>query len=296
MDIFQLIIILFKVSIAATVFGYGLYARSEEVLYLIRRPRVQIVSLVAMFVVTPTISLLLATAFDVPLISEVAIVALALSPVPALLAKTEREAGGDVSYGVGLTVSAAVLSVVLTPALVAFLGRLLERPYGVSPVQVGSIVLIEVLLPLVAGIVVQAILPRVADRIREPMMRAAIVLLGVACVAILVVTFPIVWDLVGLGTVAMYVAFTVAALGIGHAMGGPERKNSIVLAYSCASRHPGVAISIATASFPGRNFVAAVILCLVIQGIVCPLYVKWLRSRNAAGGPAQNIIDQKRRL
>ena len=90
MDIFQLIIILFKVSIAATVFGYGLYARSEEVLYLIRKPRVQIVSLLAMFIVTPTISLLLATAFDVPLIAEVAIVALALSPVPALLAKTSR--------------------------------------------------------------------------------------------------------------------------------------------------------------------------------------------------------------
>jgi BASS family bile acid:Na+ symporter len=190
MDIFQLIIILFKISIAATVFGYGLYARFEEVLYLVSRPRVQIVSLLAMFVVTPTIALMLAMAFDVSLISEVAIVALALSPVPALLAKTEREAGGEMSYGIGLTVTAAVFSVVLTPALVAFLGRLMDRPYGVSPVQVGSIVLTAVLLPLVAGIVFRVLLPHVAERIGEPMTRVANVLLAVACLAILVVTFP----------------------------------------------------------------------------------------------------------
>jgi bile acid:Na+ symporter, BASS family len=282
MDVFQLIIVLLKVSIAATVFGYGLHARSDEVLHLVRRPRVQIVSLLAMFVVTPTIALVLATALDVPLVAEVAVVALAFSPVPALLAKTEREAGGEMSYGIGLTVTAAVFSVVLTPALVAFLGRLVDRPYEASPVQVGGIVLAEVLLPLVVGVVFRTLLPHVAERIREPTTRLANVLLAVACLAVLVVTLPMVWDLVGLGTIAMFVAFSVAALGVGHAMGGPERKHSIVLAYSCASRHPGVAISIATANFPGRNFVAAVILCLVVQGIVCPLYVKWLRRRTKA--------------
>lgn len=279
MDVFQLIIVLLKVSIAATVFSYGLHARSDEVLHLARSPRVQIVSLLAMFVVTPAIARMLATVLDVPLVAEVAVVTLALSPVPALLAKTERQAGGQMSYGIGLTVTAAAFSVVLTPALVAFLGLLVDRPYEASTVQVGGIVLAEVLLPLVAGIVFRTLLPHVAERIREPTTRSANVLLAVACLAVLVVTLPMVWDLVGLGTIAMFVAFTVAALGVGHAMGGPERKHSIVLAYSCASRHPGVAISIATANFPGRNFVAAVILCMVVQGIVCPLYVKWLRRR-----------------
>jgi bile acid:Na+ symporter, BASS family len=168
MDVFQLIIVLLKVSIAATVFGYGLHARSDEVLHLVRRPRVQIVSLLAMFVVTPTIALVLATALDVPLVAEVAVVALAFSPVPALLAKTEREAGGEMSYGIGLTVTAAVFSVVITPALVAFLGRLVDRPYEASSVQVGGIVLAEVLLPLVVGVVFRTLLPHVAERIREP--------------------------------------------------------------------------------------------------------------------------------
>ena len=91
-------------------------------LYLVRRPRVQIVSLLAMFIVTPTIALMLVVLINVPLIPEVAVAAIALSPVPTLLAKTEREAARAMSYGVGLTVTAATLSIVITPALVSFIG------------------------------------------------------------------------------------------------------------------------------------------------------------------------------
>ncbi len=282
--IIQIILLLFKVSVVATVFSYGLHAAADEVLYLVRRPRVQIVSLLAMFIVTPTIALMLVVAFDVPQIAEVAMVAIALSPVATLLAKTDREAGGEMSYGVGLTVTAGTLSIVITPTLVAFIGALMNRPFAASQLQVGTIVFTEVLIPLFAGIAFRTLLPRAAERIREPMVRVANSILSIACLAILVVTFPIIWDFISFGTIAMYVAFTVAALGIGHVMGGPERKNSIVLAYSCASRHPGVAIGIATASFPGSNFAAAVILLSVVQGIVCPLYVKWQRRSAATTG------------
>jgi bile acid:Na+ symporter, BASS family len=275
-----LILFLFKVSVAVTVFSYGLHATAEAVLYLVRRPRVQIVSLLAMFLVTPTIALMLVTAFDVPLIPEVAVVAIALSPVGTLLAKKERESGGEMSYGVGLTVTAAALSIFITPLLVAFIGSLVNRPFGISPLQVGGIVFAEVFVPLLAGIAFRTLLPRVAERIREPMVKVANGILAFASLAFLVVTLPIVWGFIGLGTVAMYALFTVAALGVGHVMGGPERKNSIVLAYSCASRHPGVAISIATATYPGNNFAGAVILLMVVQGIVCPLYVKWQRRHD----------------
>jgi BASS family bile acid:Na+ symporter len=56
-----------------------LHATAEEVLYLVRRPRVQIVSLLAMFIVTPTIALMLVILINVPLIPEVAVAAIALS-------------------------------------------------------------------------------------------------------------------------------------------------------------------------------------------------------------------------
>jgi bile acid:Na+ symporter, BASS family len=263
--IFELVLILFKFSIMVTVFSYGLYARSEHFLHPFRLPRIYILSLLAMFFVTPMIALMIALtfdalAFDIPMIAEIAIVLLALSPVPSTLAKTEREAGGDVSFGIGLTTTAAVLSIALTPALVVFLGRLRDRPYGESPVEIGLIILTELLLPLIAGIILRALFPRAAQRIRDPMMRVANVILTVASVALLLVVLPLAWDLIGIGTIAMFVT---------------------LLAYSCASRHPGVAISIAAANFPGENFAAAIILCVIVQAIVCPLYVRWQRLRPA---------------
>lgn len=50
---------------------------------------------------------------------------------------------------------------------------------------------------------------------------------------------------------------------------------------SCASRHRAIAFTIATANYLGRNFAAAVIVILVVNGIVCPPYITWQRRRAA---------------
>jgi bile acid:Na+ symporter, BASS family len=183
-----------------------------------------------MFMVTPMIALMCAVPFDavafdalaldVPPSAEVAIVVLAHSPVPSTLTKREREAGGDLSFGIGLTATAAVLSVALTPALVAFVGGSQDRPYKESPLKLGLILLTELLVPLIAGVAFRAIFPRVAERIRERTMGSANELLTIASVALLLGVLPQVWDRIGVGLVAMYVAFTAAALGAGHIMGG----------------------------------------------------------------------------
>jgi predicted Na+-dependent transporter len=49
-----------------TVFVFGLGATVEDVLHLVRRPRMLVISLVSMFIVMPFIALALAVAFDPP--------------------------------------------------------------------------------------------------------------------------------------------------------------------------------------------------------------------------------------
>lgn len=56
--------ILFTISIAVTVFAYGLYARSAHLLHPFRAPRIYVLALLAMFIVTPMIALMCAVAFD----------------------------------------------------------------------------------------------------------------------------------------------------------------------------------------------------------------------------------------
>jgi BASS family bile acid:Na+ symporter len=69
-----------QMSIMLTVFGFGLRATVEDALYLVRHPRMLVISLVSMLIVMPFIALALVLAFDPPQLARVALVALALSP------------------------------------------------------------------------------------------------------------------------------------------------------------------------------------------------------------------------
>ena len=59
-DLAQLLQPAFQVSTILTVFGFGLRAGVEDVLYLVRHPRMLLISLVSMFIVMPFVALGLA--------------------------------------------------------------------------------------------------------------------------------------------------------------------------------------------------------------------------------------------
>lgn len=276
----------FQLSIFVTVFGYGLGAKREDLLFVIRRPRVLVVSLLAMFVVMPVIALALEVYLDFPYATRIALVAIALSPIPQLLPKTARESGGRVAYAYGLGFAASAVSIVLVPALVDFVGRVMGRPLGLPFGTVALTLLPTVLLPLGLGLLVQRFAPRLADRFRANVMRVGNVVLLLAVVAVLVVVLPVVFLGFSVATLVAVVLFVAAGLAVGHFMGGPEPDGSIVLALACASRNPGIAIAIAAANYPNENFAAVVILYAIVGGIVQKPYVNWQRRRMASGRQA----------
>src|SRR5215470_6555416 len=75
----------FPLSILATAFGFGLKATTEDVQDLIRRPALLGRSLLAIFVIVPIVAVALAHAFDFPHAAEIAMIALAISPLAALI-------------------------------------------------------------------------------------------------------------------------------------------------------------------------------------------------------------------
>jgi BASS family bile acid:Na+ symporter len=70
-----------------TVFGFGLRASFDDVLYLFHRPGLLGRSLLAMFVIMPIVAVALLRLFDAPRNVEIVLVALAISPIPPLLPK-----------------------------------------------------------------------------------------------------------------------------------------------------------------------------------------------------------------
>src|SRR6202012_3915426 len=118
---------------------------------------------------------------------------------------------------------------------------------------VATLMLIDVLVPLAAGMLLGRIAPAVIEPIARPVQLLAPVLLVACTVAILVTAMPNILLLTDNGTLLAVLAFIVAGLAAGHLLGGPAPDRRTVLALSTASRHPGGALAIASASAPDEE-------------------------------------------
>jgi bile acid:Na+ symporter, BASS family len=279
MDFVEVVKLVLIVSIVVTVFGFGLAATVQDVLYILRRPRILVISLTSMFIVMPFITLTLQLVLQPPQVAKVALVALALSPVPPILLAKQRQAGGHAAYGLGLTAVVSLLSIAIVPALVALLGGLMDEPFRTDPLAIAGQVLLMVELPLVVGMLVRGFLPRLAQRAAKPVARVAAAALAATALILLVTLFPRLWQVRTLSTSAAIVLFVVLGLAFGHILAGPAPGDSADLALSSAFRHPGIALGISTANFPSLDFGVVIVLYLLLSSIVCIPYVKWMQKQ-----------------
>jgi BASS family bile acid:Na+ symporter len=104
-----------------------------------------------------------------------------------------------------------------------------------------------------------------------------------ACVPILFGAWGLIVSMVGNGTLLILAIFTLVGVAVGHLLGGPDPANRTVLALATGTRHPGVALAIAGATFPDQKAVVAIVVWhLIVGGIVSGPYAKW-RQRMHAG-------------
>jgi BASS family bile acid:Na+ symporter len=276
MDAATLIRLGFSASIWFIVFGLGLRANLQDATYLLRRPRQLMASFVAMFVLLPVVVEVLTTVFALNRAVTLALLVTVVSPVPPVLPGKQLKVGGDPQYVHGLLVAAALSAIVLTPLLVSVLGWIAGRETRISPFVIGKVVLMTVLAPLIIGMVVHSVWPARAAAIATVVLRIGNVLLLGALLAVVVLRWPEFIALVGNGTILAIVAVIVAGLIAGHALGGPNPDDRSVLALATCSRHPGVALAVINADFPGYKFASAgVLLYMLVSMIVTIPYVKW---------------------
>lgn len=278
--------LMMQASIVLTVVALGMRARRGDVRSLLADRGRLARSLLAMDVVMPLLALTLVLAFTLRPAVELALVALAVSPVPPLLPKKEVKAGGSGSYAVGLLVVSAVLAVVIVPAAVLLVGPDTGDPRHLSPNDVARLVATTVLVPLAVGIVIRHLAPRFADRATQPVVTLCAVLFSAAAAAIVVASWRPMGELIGNGTLLAIAIFSATGLATGHLLGGAAREDRVVLALSTASRHPGVAIAAGSAIAPGETrMLAAIVLYLLVGGVLSTVYLRLLGSAHAAAAP-----------
>lgn len=285
------VMIALQLSLALLVLSIGLNTRLGDALFLFRHPALFARSVLAINVVMPVLVLWVALVFALKPPIALALLALSMSPIPPFLPISASKAGGQVSYTVTLLAAESVLAIGLVPLAAWLLSLILQTDLQVPASSIALIVGLGILLPLVVGVALRWYKPRIADRLHKPVNIATIVLLITGFVPLLVFTFMPMVSLIGNGTILAIVAIALIGLGVGHLLGGPDPKERPVLALATASRHPAVAIAIASSMFPDAKLApAAVVLALIVTALASLPYQKWAKKAQVAPGPLPLII------
>jgi BASS family bile acid:Na+ symporter len=265
-----------QASIMLTVLGLGLTATFQDATFLFRRPRLLLRAVLSMNVIMPIIAALIATTFALPFEVKVALVSLAVSPVPPIIQKKQITAGGRQEYVVGLLVAMSVLAIVLVPLTVEIIDHVFDRAAVIGPLAIAKIMFMTVLLPLSVGLLIRRWAPA-AEKASGAIIAIAGILLVIAVVVLLFGLWPTIRTFIGNGVVLMCMVLAVIGLIVGHLLGGPRPGDRTALALSTSSRHPAVALAIATsgAISEPKPELGIILMYLVVATIVAIPYQKW---------------------
>jgi BASS family bile acid:Na+ symporter len=287
MTIANLIRFALLISTSLVVFGFGLRSTLRDATTLFRKPSLLVRSLLAMNVLLPFFAALLAGVFALRPAIAIALLALAVSPVPPVFPNKKLSLGAHPDYVFGLFGASALLAIVLAPLTVALIGVAFSRHVSVAPLAIAKPVALTVLVPFSLGMFARLMIPGFAERASRIANQAGMWLLVIAFLPVLIKEWPAMMTLIGNGTVVALVAFTIVGLLVGHLLGGPDPDNRTVLALATASRHPGVASIVAAAVFPEQTLVGpALLLYLLVGGIASAPYVLWRQRVHSELAPA----------
>lgn len=286
MTLQTLIPLVLLVSVLLLVFAIGARATWEDATYLFRRPGELLRAILAINILMPLFAVALIMLFDFHSAVKIAIVAMSISPIPPLLPGKLMKSGGTEAYAVGLLIAAGVLSIITVPLTMEILSRFFNQPLQMTASAVAKTIAIGILIPMAVGLLAHHFAPVMAERLSKIISKVAGIGLLASLLAILISAAPAIWYLIGNGTVIALALFAIAGLAIGHFLGGPAPENRVALAISTASRHPGIAIAIASVNYPGEKLVlACVLLYLLVNAVVSIPYLSWINRQAPAVEP-----------
>jgi bile acid:Na+ symporter, BASS family len=271
-------------SVMLIVCSLGLKSTLQEITQLSQRGMRFIRSLLAMFIIMPVVAGILVYALSLPPAIEIAFVALAVSPVPPVLPRKALAAGGSRPYVLRLFVAAAMISILFVPVEVELTGIIFGWPARMSLGAIARVVTVSIIAPLGVGLALRRVSPGFAERLSEPLSRFSTLLLIISMLPVLFTQGSAAITLIGNGTLLAIAIFVSVGLIAGNLLGGPNVSDRKVLSLSTASRHPGIAMAIASTNFPDQKLVLpAILLYLIVSALLSWVFLTWFRPKEREG-------------
>jgi len=267
-----------KFIVAATimlqVLAVAVQADPLGLLTCVRRPLWLVRIIAAMFIGVPLLAVVLVKMSSAPMGMKVSIILLAVAAVAPLLPRKLLKLGVGADFADSLAVVTMILAIPLVPITVKILGAMFGRDMVVPPASVATTLASTFLVPFAFGMALKSMLGERALRIGEwantisNITLAGIVLLLVG--AQFGTILPLMWQ-----SLPLIVTFAVGALLIGHVLGGPDPGERTALAIATVTRHPGLALFMATSSFPSLKVLPPILSVIVGCVVVSIPYTAW---------------------
>lgn len=236
------------------------------------------------YFVVPAIAVSLLYLFHAGPMVSAGFLLVAASPGAPFAPSLTAIARGNVSVSVALMVILAGSSAILAPLCLSVLLPVIAKGANlqIDSVRILRTLLLTQLIPLGVGLAVRSKRPLLADRLQGP----ANLLMGLLSVAVLALLFWIQYPTLRQLHVRTFVGIGVLvllSLLAGWALGGGNSELRKALGLTTSARNVGVALVIATASFPDSVAVTAVIVFALSQ-IVLVTIVAFLWGRLGVRG------------
>lgn len=285
MNLAQIIQLLIVGSIMLSVLSLALRAHPRDIFYLVRHWQLGLRAFLALFVIVPAVAIAVALIVDPPPAVKIAIIALAFSPTPPVLPKSQLKVGGSADYVTSLLIFGAIGSLVVAPTGILLAGQFFPANPRIGIETTAPILLLTVGAPLLLGFAGRAVLGERVLRPAKVIGAIGGITLGLGIVALLVMLAPAIWDVIGHGTLLALLIMIAAGVAAGYLLEGPAGGDRDSLALAAATRHPGVATAIAAATFPDEKLATAAIwLSMVLSTVLAAPLIK--RIHRAADPPA----------
>ena len=292
-SILEILILGVMISVFLTVLSLGMRASLNDLVCLFRRPGLLIRALLSMFVIMPIVAILMVKSFDLDPVIKIALVVLSVSPIPPLFPKKAFKSGGEASFTFGLLAAISLLSIVAIPLVFVLFNAVFIREAKFSESWIVQTILVKILLPLVIGMALRQFVPVLSERYGHIVEKAGGILLLASFLPVLILILPTIWSLIGVPTILAIVLFALVGAASGYFLGGPDPNERVVLAMATATRHPGIAITLAITNAgetPKKLLVAAVILYLIVSTIAVTPFLKWLSGRKTSIGISRKSV------
>src|SRR5271170_3555817 len=153
MNATQIIHLGILLSIMLIVLSFGMLCTWRDATSLFRNPSLLLRSLLSMNVILPLVIATLVAQFAFRRPVAIALLALAVSPVPPFLPLKQRKLVGHHDYIYGLLGATSLLAIVLAPATVFLYGQFFSHHSDIAPMAITRMVALTVLLPFALGMI-----------------------------------------------------------------------------------------------------------------------------------------------